>query len=288
MKNHSLQQNSTIFNFTKFIISQNQPKYRPYGGVKPLDNINKDMMTKLNNNFGSSMQKIKDKLAENNIDNEGVNALDDLTNGIGTSEDYRNMKKYTDDLWNQTLSTEANDYWEGARAMPSIVWPTTSSSCLFNSSKGHSKPSTSRQANVKNDDIWSNIIGNNVNVNVFFPASTSSTAALSSAAQQSPKKLPLDTRQRRTSDDSSHHHHRVLKTPNRKKIKNNSPFNVSEFEDFDNITKKRLSLTALRNTLCRQKAVENLNNNNDNRQNHKNSNAITEIDEYLMQVGFLS
>lgn len=231
-------------------------------------------MTKLNN-FGGTMQKIKDKLAENNIDNEGVNALDDLTSGIGSTDGYGNMKKYTDDLWNRTLSTDANDYLEGARAMPSIVWPSTSSSCLFNSpSKNHSKPSTSRQQ-AQNDDIWSNICNN---VNVFFPA-----ASTGPANQQSPRKLTMDNnRPRRSTDvDLLHHHHRMLKNPNRKKIKQNS--NVSEFDDFDNIS-KRLSLNALRNTLCRQKAVENLNNNsNDNRLN-----KTTEIDDYLMQVCFLS
>jgi hypothetical protein len=184
---------------------------------------------------------------ERNIDNEGLNALDDFGSG--------------GELWRESelLFDSGKD---SRKQMPSIVWPSTSRSDLFGS-KSQAKPSRGQ-----NEDIWSNIIGNNVNVNVFFP--TPSTSRLSPLCL--PKKSSLDQVRPRKMLDDQHHHHRSKKT---------KPLYVcpNDFDEFDSISKKRLSLSALRNSLCRQQAVENLN--NDRKNNDK------EIDDNLIQVCFL-
>lgn len=223
------------------------------------------------NSFGvlKNDKKLRHSQFERNIDNEGLNALDDFGSG--------------GELWNQSIDLLENPLFESSKEsrkpMPSIVWPSTSSANLFGSQKQSQKPTSSvRHDRSQNEDIWSNIIGNNVNVNVFFP--TPSTSRLSPLML--PKKSSLDIRPspKKTSidDRDQHHHHRNQQNRNKK----TKPLYVcpNDFDDFDSISKKRLSLSALRNSLCRQKAIENLN--NENRQNNS-----SEIDDNIIQVGFL-
>lgn len=169
------------------------------------------------------------------------------------------MKEYTDNIWKKTLSTDCDrlEVWEKqpevSKATPSIVWPATSTQGL----QFHSP-----QTRYYNDDIWSNITGSNV----FFPTTAPSTT---SGATSTIKRLPVDSNGRKYHEE---HQNRQQKFQGRKKITGGLakyPTMSSsaaataaeiEIEEYNHI-KKRLSLSALRNTLCRQKAVENLNKN---------------------------
>lgn len=169
------------------------------------------------------------------------------------------MKEYTDNIWKKTLSTDCDrlEVWEKqqetSKATPSIVWPATSTQGL----QFHSP-----QSRYYNDDIWSNITGSNV----FFPTTAPSTT---SGATSTIKRLPVDSNGRKYQEE---HQNRQQKFQGRKKITGvlakYPTMSASaaataaeiEIEEYNHI-KKRLSLSALRNTLCRQKAVENLNKN---------------------------
>lgn len=157
------------------------------------------------------------------------------------------MDKYTDDIWRKTLSSDCDpsiQVWAkqpDVNKTPAIVWPSTSS---FNPPKNP----------FHVEDFWSDMSGMSGS-NIFFPTSAPSTSA-----------------KRPTSDVKS-----------RRKITGSRPSTSStvEIEDDFNHMKKRLSLSSLRTSLCRQKAVENLNNGT-----ASTASGIDDDDEFL-QVDFL-
>ena len=187
------------------------------------------------------------------------------------SNDIDGMKEYTDNIWKKTLCDRLEAWGQPkvSRATPSIVWPTTSTQEL----QFHSP-----QTRYYNDDIWSNITG----TNVFFPTTAPSTT---SGATSTIKRLPVDSNGRKYQEE---HQSRQQKFQGRKKITGgiakyptlSSSAAEIEIEEYNHI-KKRLSLSALRNTLCRQKAVENLN------KNGHGLAAGSETDEFLQVLIFL-
>ena len=141
---------------------------------------------------------------------------------------------------------------------PSIVWPSNSSSAIFNTPKS-SKPPLRQSA--YNESLWQNVVG----TNVFFP--TSPTAGISGVTMNSGVKRLSGESPKKAHED----HFYRQKVQNRKKYggvkvsgAEKSISSSMDNGDLDNEAynncKDRLSLNALRNTLCRQKGVENLNN----------------------------
>lgn len=115
-------------------------------------------------------------------------------------------------------------------------------------------PSTSKLCMPShNEDIWSNLSGGNI----FFPTTAPSPSTSSF------NKQPFG------------------EVKHRKKVVADATTSSSEFEDDFNHMKKRLSLSSLRTSLCRQKAMENLN----NEHTACNSEALDVADE-LLQVEF--
>lgn len=184
--------------------------------------------------------------AENSIDADDL----DLALSLAFPSDMDNMKKYTDDIWRKTLSSDCDSsipVWEKqpeVNKTPAIVWPSTSTHGLFSAPKNH----------YYGDDIWSMSGGN-----IFFP-----TSAPAPSTSSSTRRLPLP-------NDVKH----------RKKVPGSKVAPSPSFVDIDdefNHMKKRLSLSSLRTSLCRQKAVENLNNGN---AAHASSSALDADDDFL-------
>lgn len=190
---------------------------------------------------------------------DGENSID---NDISTFNDIDRMKEYTDNIWKRTLATSSgNPVWhssELSHQAPSIVWPSNSTSSIFNTPKS-SKPPL-RQSGY-NENLWKNVVG----TNVFFP--TSPTSGMPGTTSG----LPMSTGVRRYSGDSpkkgNDEHYYRQKLQNRKKYgrsqsgdkASNSTNSDLDTESYNNC-KTQLSLNALRNKLFRQKGVENLNN----------------------------
>lgn len=174
-------------------------------------------------------------LNENSID------ADNIDISFPFPHDFDNMKKYTDDIWQKTVSSDCGDQssiqvWEKQpdASKPTMAWSESSTSSLY---------VPPRRA-FYDDDFWSDISGGNI----FFPASTSAGPSTSSNSGSSTKRLS-------TTDQNK----------NRSKknfgIKTSQNVPSTSIDSDDDLIKKRLSLSSLRNSLCRQKALENLNNN---------------------------
>ena len=189
---------------------------------------------------------------ENSIDADDV----ELALSLAFPNDMDNMKKYTDDIWRKTLSSDCDpsiqvwDKQSEANKTPAIVWPSTSSHGLFNAPKNH----------YYGDDIWSNVPGGNI----FFPTSAPSTSTLTNV-----KKPSVDVKHRK-------------KIPGNKTLMVPSTSSIDIDDDFNHM-KKRLSLSSLRTSLCRQRALENLNNGN---AAHAFSTEIDADDDFL-EVDFV-
>lgn len=185
---------------------------------------------------------------ENSIDADEM----DLALSLAFPDDMENMKKYTDDIWRKTISSDCDpsiQVWEKqpeVNKTPTIVWPSTSSHGLYNGSKNH----------LYGDDIWSSMSGGNI----FFPASGPSTSSASNT-----KRYSIDSKNRK-------------KVPGAKSLLVPSTSSVEIDEDLNHM-KKRLSLTSLRTSLSRQKAVENLNNGSGAQAS--SSNAVDNDEDFL-------
>lgn len=199
-----------------------------------MQNVKQDVLNDANNDLNmipssSSSRRHQKSLSHNRMsfNDKNENSIDaedlDLALSMAFPNDMDNMKKYTDDIWRKTLSSDCDS---DSNKTPSIVWP--SSQGLF----GAPRPYCS-------DDIWSNVPGGNI----FFPTSAPSTSALSNV-----KKISTDVKHRK-------------KSPGNKSVIVPSTSSIDFDDDFNNM-KKRLSLSSLRTSLCRQRAVENLNNGN--------------------------
>lgn len=182
---------------------------------------------------------------ENSIDTDDM----DLALSLAFPNDMENMKKYTDDIWRKTLSSDCDSsiqVWEKqpeANKTPAIVWPSASSHGLFSAPKNH----------FYTDDIWSNMSGGNI----FFPTSAPSSAS-----------PPITTK-------------RAAVEKQRMRMSQIAPSTSSVDTDDDfNHMKKRLSLSSLRTSLCRQKGFENLN----NRSNEAFRGSTIDPDDDFLQV----
>lgn len=141
--------------------------------------------------------------------------------------------KYSDDIWRKTVSSDCDQsiqVWE-KQPEPMASWGAASSRFY--------EP-TARSARLFDDDIFS------TGGNYFFPTSGTSGASTSSSARR------LTTADSKPSNRSRKNH--GTKIP--------SMSNALDSDDEFQTIKKRLSLSSLRNSLCRQKALENLNNEN--------------------------
>lgn len=189
---------------------------------------------------------------ENSIDAEDM----DLALSLAFPNDMENMKKYKDDIWRKTLSSDCDpsiQVWEKqpeANKTPAIVWPSTSSHGLFSSPKNQ----------FYGEDVWSNVPGGNF----FFPTSAPSTSVTSNI-----KRMSLDAKNRKKMASS-----KALMVPSTSSV---------EIDDDFNHMKKRLSLSSLRTSLCRQKALENLNNGN---AAQASSSSVLDAGDDFLEVDF--
>jgi len=199
--------------------------------VKLLNSDEKSYMpsTSIQNVYKRNPRTIRHKrfsLNENSIDADNIDV------SFPFPHDFDNMKKYTDDIWQKTVSSDCDDQsiqvWEKQpeASKPTMAWSTSSSSLYVPPPRN----------SFYDDDIWSNMSGGNI----FFPASGPSTST---------KRLPTADSKNRTKKTFG------LKTQN-------APSTSTAIDSDDDLIKKRLSLSSLRNSLCRQKALENLNNGN--------------------------
>lgn len=218
-------------------------------------NNDQNMMPSTSSGSSRSYRSRSNKALSYNDNNE--NSIDadeiDLALSLAFPNDMENMKKYTDDIWRKTLSSDCDSsipVWSKqpeVNKTPAIGWPSTSTHGLYSPSNNH----------FYVEDICSSMSGGNI----FFPTSapttsTASTTKKSSTEQKHKKKVPGN------------------------QVSSTSSIDIDE--DFNHI-KKRLSLSNLRNSLCRQKAVENLNNNSAPQPQASSSNAL-DSDEDFLQV----
>lgn len=177
---------------------------------------------------------------QNSIDADEM----DLALSLAFPSNMDNMKKYTDDIWNKTISSDCD------QPVQSNIWekqPATQTPMPSTSSHG---PCSPPKNHFYSEDIWSSMSGGNI----FFPTSAPSTSSIS-------KQLSAEVR-------------------HRKKISESRP-SISEFDDDFNNMKQRLSLSSLRTSLCRQKAVENLNNGNSAHTQQRSSSALYTDNDFL-------
>lgn len=178
---------------------------------------------------------------ENSIDADEM----DLALTLAFPSNMGNMKKYTDEIWRETLSSDCDSpsisIWEKQpeTQTPAIVWPSTSTHGLCSPPKNH----------FYGEDIWPNVMAGNI----FFPTSAPSSSSINKPSAE---------------------------VKHRKKTSNVKPSTSDFDEDFNNM-KKRLSLSSLRTSLCRQRAVENLNNGNAANASSSRTNAS---DDDFLQV----
>lgn len=224
--------------------------------VKLLNNdVNNDMIPSTSSNKRHQRSTSHKRMSFNDNNENSIDADIDLAL---FPSDMDNMKKYTDDIWRKTLSSDcdpSSQVWEKQRETnktPAIVWPSTSSHGLFGAPKNH----------FFSEDIWSNVPGGNI----FFPASAPSISALSNA-----KKLSEDVKHRK-------------KNPGNKSLMVPATSSLDIDDDFNHM-KKRLSLSSLRTSLCRQRAVENLNNGN---AAHAFSSSALDADNDFLEVDFVT
>lgn len=178
---------------------------------------------------------------ENSIDADEM----DLALSLAFPNDMENMKKYKDDVWRKTLLSDCDPSIQVWEKQPEV---NKTPAIVWPSSSSHGMFGAPKN-NYYNDDIWTMSGGN-----IFFPTSAPTPSS-------SIKRMPVDTK-------------------NRKKVPTILPPSVEIDDDFNHM-KKRLSLTSLRTSLCRQKALENLNNGN---ANADSSSALDTDDEFLQVV----
>lgn len=144
----------------------------------------------------------------------------------------KDMEKYTDDIWRKTLSDcdpSIHTPWEKQPEInktPSIIWPSTSSD-EYNPMRSQFFP-----------DFWSG-------GNIFFPTNVAagpSTATVSSGNARNANSSVSDLKHQR-------------KVP----ISKSTTTTATVDDDDFNSIKKRLSLSSLRSSLCRQKGNESMN-----------------------------
>lgn len=138
--------------------------------------------------------------------------------------------KYSDDIWRKTVSSDCDQsipVWEKQPEPMTNMWSNTS---------GFYEPS--RNSPFFDNDIFSS------GSNIFFPTSGVSTSSARRLADPKPSNR-------------------------RKQYGSRVPTTTATLDSDDEFQtiKKRLSLSSLRTSLCRQKALENLNNNNNNNTN---------------------
>ena len=190
------------------------------------EELNVILSTSSRSNPRSSSQTEK-SIDDDEIDLDFPNDTSNLT-----------MKKYTDDIWRKTLSSDCE---------PSIqAWD---KQLNFNETCSMKPFSSSNAVGISNNylqrSLSNEFCGNDVDLwsggNIFFPTIRQSSSV-----------------HKNTSIDSKY-----LKTiPSTKSSLEPSTVLADDFNDDYNCMKKRLSLSSLRTSLCRQKAVENLNNGN--------------------------
>lgn len=160
--------------------------------------------------------------------------------------------KYSDDIWRKTVSSDCDQsiqVWE-KQPEPMASWGTTSN-------RFYEPTARSARLFEEDNDIFS------TGGNYFFPTSSAST---SSSARR------LTTADSKPSNRRKHHGSKIPSTP------------LDSDDEFQTI-KKRLSLSSLRNSLCRQKALENLNNENQGASaSHPTTSVISGSNDDFLQV----
>jgi hypothetical protein len=198
-------------------------------------------------------------LNENSIDADSSTNNDHIS--ITFPNYFDNLKKFTDkSSWQKAIHNDCN------QSVPLASSSSSSSSFpVWQKQPETSKPSTSmewstfyrppRSNSFYDDNIWaSNILEGE---NFFYPTS-GSTSNVNNIQFAPSNAVP------------------EVKTRTKKKSHNKSYVNSSILDSDDDFStiKKRLSLSSLRNSLCKQKALENLN----------NENVATNFDEDVFQV----
>jgi hypothetical protein len=155
------------------------------------------------------------------LNNEVSTDADQIDVSFAFPHDFENMKRYTDDIWQKTVSSDCDQsiqVWEKQPEANNKPNWSTSSSLLY---------MPPRSVSCYDNDVWTSMAGGNI----FFPAAGPSTSS---------RRPPIsDTRSRA------------------KKSSATKPQDVMDSDDEFNTIKKRLSLSSLRSSLCRQKALEN-------------------------------
>lgn len=197
--------------------------------TKALPSTSSGTYTKPSSHSRRSLKNKKLSLNENNENSIDADDSLDLELALNFPKD---MEKYTDDIWRKTLSDcdpSIHTPWEKqpeVNKTPSIVWPSTSSDEMYSPMRSQFFP-----------DFWSG-------GNIFFPTSTAPSTSSSTAAATA-----------RNSSVSDLKHQR--KVPIGKSSTATTTGTVDD-DDFNSI-KKRLSLSSLRSSLCRQKGNESMN-----------------------------
>lgn len=197
--------------------------------------LNNDERKNYANNFPSTSTAASSSKRNPRINNHKrfslENSIDADVNNFDVSFAFpHEFEKYSDDIWRKTVSSDCDQsipVWEKQPEPNMTMWGTSS---------GFYEPP--RNSHFYDNDIFS------TGGNFFFPtsgASTSTSRRLSAA----------DTK---PSSRRKQYGSRVPTTSNTTSV-------ALESDDEFQTIKKRLSLSSLRTSLCRQKALENLNNN---------------------------
>lgn len=171
------------------------------------------------------------------------NSID--ADNIDVSFAFHDFDKYSDDIWRKTVSSDCEQSIAVWEKQPEAM-------ANWGTGNGIYEPAPRSSVFFENDrDIFS------TGGNFFYP--TSSSAATNNWGESSSARKLTTGGETKASNRKKHHSNRGNST------------SIDSDDELQTI-KKRLSLSSLRNSLCRQKALENLNNENQNQSSTSGSN----------------
>lgn len=233
----------------------NNDERRSYGSNFPSTSTASSSHSKRNPRIISNHHK-RFSLNENSIDADNIDV------SFAFPHDFdKNLSRYSDDIWRKTVSSDCDQsipVWEKQPEPMTNVWGA--------SSNFYEPP---RNTHFFDNDIFSS------GGNFFFPTSGASTS----------NGRRLTTADPKPSSRRKQYGNRVPST-------NTSSTTLDSDDEFQTI-KKRLSLSSLRTSLCRQKekALENLNNENQGGASSSSngaSSAISGSNDDFLQVFIIS